>query len=406
MSMFVDHTGANQQVKLGIEHLDGAAKANISLPQYLNKTFGPGDAKLGTPWKQLTTSLGYVLPGAQHEYGFRAPTLAALLSGEAAGFQMAGQGEGSLPQSTIFGGAESRLVFTSVVIQLAEARLYKDLTEDPKIFDSMVALDMALASSNFEQPIIDYEQPAGAQGSQRARPQRMAQWAQPAAMIRFGTSGKVRKIPTVSIGMEFSMEALKVTTLDLLGLTLARSMLVEGNARIYEMLSDLYSGDLDINIGAIGGFTSTSFDAAATGGIMTYKAWIKWLRRDKTRKITHVICDIDAWLRVMMMTGRPNAQTYNPTIQAPTPGAIIKNPYFGEDITFFIVDAAVDGGPVPANTLWGLDSRQAIVRVRNTDADYKATEQFVMRKTEAVRIDTGSIVYRQWDQAFDVLTIA
>jgi hypothetical protein len=405
MSMFIDTDGGQNQVTLSIEHLFAAQQAQMSLPQYVNRTFPNADPTKGSAWRQLTASLGYVDPGARNQYGLRAPTVHQLLNGEVGGFQAA-QGSGSTPNSTIFGGSESRLVFTSVIIEMAEARLYKDLTEDPAIFNGMIALDMSLASPNFEQPIIDYETLGGAQGANRARPQRISQWSEPTAMVRFGTSGKVRKIPTYSIGMEFSMEALKSTTLDLMGLTLARSMMVEEYARVNEQLADLWGGDTDINIGAISGVTTTSLDASASGGAVTYKSWIKWLRRNKTRKISHVICDIDAWLKVVQMTGRPNVAAYNPTIEAPVPQPLISNPFFGENVTFYIVDAAVDGGPVPANTLWGLDSRQGIVRVRNTDADYKATEQFTMRKTEAVRIDTGMIAYRQWDEAFDVLTIA
>ena len=88
-----------------------------------------------------------------------------------------------------------------------------------------------------------------------------------------------------------------------------------------------------------------------------------------------------------------------------TPSTIL-NPYFGENVTFFITDAAADGGPVPANTVWGLDSRHALVRAKNTEAEYRATEQFVMRKSEATRIDTSWLVYRNYTEAFDVLTIA
>lgn len=406
MAHFTAADGTEQQVALDLSHLQRAQAANLSLPQFINREYGAPHAALGTPWRQMCTSLGFLDPGARDSYGFKSPTLDAVLNGSA-GFQAAGQGSGTTPNSTIWGGAESRLVFASVVIEMAEARLYKDLGEDPAIFNSMIALDMSLASPNFEQPIIDYETPGGAQGAARARPQRIAQFAEPAALLRFGTSGKVRKIPTQAIGMEFSMEALKATTLDLVGMTLARHMMVEENARVYEFLADLWTGDADINIGAIAGVTSTSLDAAATGGVLTWKAWIKWLRRNKTRKITHVIGDIDTWIKVLTATGRPGAsQAQDTRVQMPDAQAIIMNPYFGENVQFYEVDSAANGGPVPANTLWGLDARSGIVRVRNTDADYRATEQFAMRKTEALRIDSSLLMYRQFDECFDVLTIA
>ena len=65
----------------------------------------------------------------------------------------------------------------------------------------------------------------------------------------------------------------------------------------------------------------------------------------------------------------------------------------------------VEDGVIPANTIMGLDSRYAIQRIKNSEAEYTAVEDFVMRKSTALRFDFGEIAYRLFDDAFDVLSL-
>ena len=52
-----------------------------------------------------------------------------------------------------------------------------------------------------------------------------------------------------------------------------------------------------------------------------------------------------------------------------------------------IVDAAADGDPVPANTVWALDASKAVVRVSNSAASvYSASEAFAMRRSTMLRV--------------------
>jgi hypothetical protein len=246
-----------------------------------------------------------------------------------------------------------------------------------------------------------------ANGPEKARSARVAQFAGPSTMIRFGTSDVSRRIPTVSIGLEISDQALRSTPLDLIGLTLSRFNAVERDGKVYENLADMINGDADINSGAIANVTSTALDAAATGGVMTHKAWIKFLyRRRRERLINYVCCDLDTYLKIEGRTGRPGSNNYDPTLARVDVQATAMNTYLGSNVQFFIVDSAVDGGPVAANTIVAVDSRFAIAKAVNIQANYSATEQFALRQSQAMRIDSGEIYYRLHDTAWDSLTIA
>jgi hypothetical protein len=83
---------------------------------------------------------------------------------------------------------------------------------------------------------------------------------------------------------------------------------------------------------------------------------------------------------------------------------------FGNNVQWFIVDSAADGGPVPANTVYAIDAAQAITRVSNTSANYTAAETFALRRSEAMVMHWSEAVYRTAGDSelkpFDVLTIA
>ena len=364
-----------------------------------------GQAKEGSAFAQLCAYEGIYLPRAGNDEGLKASTIGDILDGRASVDASSGAG-GNIQQRGGDYGNQSRILFPAAVIDLIENQLQKDLETETVIFDQMVAINLSIPGDVFEQPIINYSTVNGPDGADRAKAQRIAQLAEPAAMATFTTSQTPRKLASWSIGAEFSQQALRATTLDLVALSLGRFLRVEADGRVYEHLSNMFSGDLDLNTGAIAAVTSTSLNGAATAGVLTQKAWVKWLYRNrKYRRIDYVICDIDTYLKLEGRTGRPGlAGTRDALLPVILPEGTAMNPYVG-DVKVFLVDSAADGGPVPANTIWGVDSRYAIAKVTNTSAAYTAAEQFVMRRSEAFRIDWSEMCYRQFDLAFDVLTI-
>ena len=193
-------------------------------------------------------------------------------------------------------------------------------------------------------------------------------------------------------------------------MTMARYLQVERDERAYRYISDLFNGNGDLVVGAVSAVTSTTLNGAATAGVMTHKAWVKFLARNrKYRKITHAICDIDTYLKVESRTGRPGSNNYDPTLSRIDPQLVSPNQTFGGDVKWIIVEAAIDGGPVPANTVYGVDASSAITLVSNSNAAYSAVEQFALKRTEAMRMDWSEEVFRTFGdsdlKAFDVLTI-
>lgn len=406
MAKFLDAKGVLQDVAIEPGLYSEAHNANLSVSQYVNQKYPTDAAKYGTSFDQMLASLNMVVPDpvTQRDLGLRAPTMADVLSG-GANFSVAAvntAGVGS-PQ-----GAQSRTLFPAAIIAYMETALVKDYDTDANTFDKLIAQTFAVPTDRFEQPQINMSGTPG--GPHEARSARRAQLAGPQAMMSFTTSDVTRKIPTYALGMEFSKEALKATTLDLVGMSVRRQLSVERDAWVYENLSDIFNGDNDINTGSLSslGYTvaTVTLDPDCTAKKISQTAWLKWLfRQRKYRKIDWVICDLATYLLIEGRTGRPSLTAIDTLLPRLEAHGTVQNPGIG-DVKVFIVDAYADGGPIPANTILGLDSRYAIARVRNTSADVTAAENYALRQAEAFSIQFGEMMYRLHSNAFDTLTIS
>ncbi len=403
MPAYRDINGATQQVDFTAEALIGEAKASGLTPvQHLNRRFSDADPKFGTAFDQIKASIGIVLPGDANPMGIRPTQMSALLDG---GYQATLSN--SAPAASPFGSASRALTVISI-LDAIESKVAEDRTTDIDTFYGMVGPRVNITAEHFEQPVIDYGTPGG---PENAKAGRVSQGALPPKMVTFKTADRIRRIGAWTIGMEWTEQALRATTLDFVTMTTARYLEIERSDRAYRYISDLWNGNGDLIVGAVTPVTSDSLDSASTGGVLTHKAWVKWLARNrKFRKITHAIMDMDTYLKVEGRTGRPGTNGYDPTLARIDPQGVMMNNTFGGDVRIFLVESATDGGPVPANTIYGVDASAAITLVTNTAAAYSAIEDYMMRKTTAMRMDWSEEVYRTFGDTdlrlFDALTIS
>ena len=401
MFKFVDAAGHTQEVTISAEELfQGSKAAKLTPAAYVNRKFKDADLTLGTAFRQMQASIGICSPGKENPFGMRPTSMAELLSGD---FQAANTQQNSAPY-----GTASRAFTIISVIDAIESAVAKDRTTDADTFYGMVGTELSVSSGVFEQPVVDY---ATVNGPEAAKAQRVAQGANPPSMAFFKTSDKIRRIGSWTVGMEWTDQALKATTLDYVTMTMGRFLQVERDERAYRYISDLFNGNADMIVGAVAPVTSTSLDAAATGGVLTHKAWVKFLARNrKYRKITHAIMDLDTYLKVEGRTGRPGSNAYDPRLATIDPQGVMMNVGFGNDVRIFLVESAAEGGPVPANTIYAVDARAAITLVRDSSAAYSAVEEYAMKRTAAMRMDWSEEVFRTFGDSdlklFDALTIA
>ena len=392
MASFIDHTGARQQVEVSLDSLIKPAKeANLSVRDYANQAYNTDASKFGDAFSQLCASEGIVLQGSR-PYGIKAPSLDAVLNGRPT---IEANAIVRTPTS------QARVLLMPAIGALVEDKLLADLDMNANAYDSMVAMDTVIADEWYLWPEANFA------GPEAGRSQITSQLAKPVNMLTLTTSEKSLRVPTYSLGIEWSEQATKYLNLDFISLSIARQMAVERNERANKDLLAMLSGDADVGQGALSGIankvkTASGLDAAATAGI-TQLAWMLWLYNNgKKRRITHVVTDITGALAIQTRSGRPVITGDNGTSTRINTNESVMNPTWGDDVQVFITDDA----SWPAKTIMGIDARFAIQRVTSTNASYQAQEDFVLRRASAMRFDYGSVSRRLYNDAFEVLTFA
>lgn len=391
MAAFIDAQGATQQFEVTLDLVREASQGGVSLRDHINATLPTDAEKHGDAFSQLCASEGIVLV-PNKKYGIRPQRLNAVLEG----------------RTVLEAGAvvrqpnnQARVLLMPAIGALIEDKLVSDLDMNANAFDAMIALDETIADEWLLWPEINYAAPEG------ARSQVISQLAKPAAMLSVTTAEKSVRIPTWSLGVEWSEQVTKYVNLDLIVLAIARQVANERNARANENLVGILSGDPDVGQASLASLgksvTALSLDAAATAGI-TQLSWISWLyANSKKRRITHLVTDIAGAMAIENRTGRPTVVQDNPGSKRIDSVVTVSNPTWAPELPIFIVDPTVGW---TAKTILGIDARSALHRVTSTNASYQAQEDFVLRRGSAMRWDFGQITRRLFLDAHDVLTYA
>lgn len=386
---FKDAAGANQEIELDGKVYAEARDNLMTVPQYLQAKYPTNVEQDGTCFEQLLAGAGLFVR-ADPANGIRPPRIAEIVKGEAI------MNAGIIVRDA---SPVSRILFPAVILEAMENGLKDNTDSYVAQFDSMVAVNDSINGPRFEQPIINYSN--GSQGPTQMRSRPIGQNSLPPAMLSITVSDVAKAIPTFSLGMEISDEAMKASSLDLVSLALARQAEIERAARVDEYIKAFVAGDVDNGQSALTPVDVTTLDAASTGGTLTQLAWIKFLRRNfKKRRIDWVMCDVATALKIENRTNKPTVEKDDPTSTRIDALAKVSNPSWQGVKIFLLEDGILDQGKILA-----IDSRYAIRRVRNVQADYAATEQFVLKKSEAMRFDFGEICYRLFDDAWDLLDI-
>lgn len=391
MAGFINAKGENHEFEVSLDVIKAAADNRQSVRDYINSTLDTDASKYGDAFSQLCASEGIVLI-PQKDYGMRAPSLQSVLSGRPI------LEAGAIVRQP---SSQARALLMPAIGALVEDKLVADLNMNADEFDSLVAQDDTIADEWLLWPEINFN------GPEAARSQVTSQLAKPATMMSITTSEKSIRIPTFSLGIEWSEQATKYIQLDLLALAIARQVAVERNDRANQNLLMMLNGDADMGQGSLSSLgkvtTAVSLDSAATTGI-TQKAWMLWLyQNSKKRKLNALVTDIAGAMALEGRANKPVITGDNPNSPRIDANVSVKNPTWNSDLPIFIVDPSVGW---PAKTILGLDTRYAIQRVTSTNASYQAQEDFVLRRGSAMRFDFGQICRRIFTDAFEVMTYA
>ena len=303
---------------------------------------------------------------------------------------------GTAPGST----GISRFVAPAAILAGVQNDIYEDRSGVLAQFMNLVAFTQSVAGNRYEKPVFNYD-PAR---NSRSKP--VAQLAEPTSIGLLTVGEQSGTIPIFASGLEISDQAM-----DYFGFAeVQKCMSIMATYDIAERadgwLLSMMAGDADHGMAALSGDQvekAVTIDSAiAAAGVLTQKAWIKWIaKHSKRAPITHVITDIDGALAIQNRTGRPTANTDNQTSQRMDTIEVVMDPLWPSNLPIYIVTDA----NWPANTILGISKPNAIVLHESSTAQYSSVEQFVTRRSTKFRVDFGAVASRFYTRAFHRLNL-
>lgn len=372
-----------KEVPLTVEAYKHAAEKGMTLRQYVKHVAPDCDYSMGEPLDQM-----YAQSGLFDARKFNMPgmTLKDLIAEPMAdGFRRPDGSDNSL-------GA--RLLYPQLILETMQANALRDDGSDIlAIWEQMIAVSRNINGTKVDQPIIDTTAPEG------SRSGRIAQLAEPETIVSITTGDKSYRIPTNSIGLMISDEAMQSTTIDLVRVVMEAQSRGDRIRRVQEMLKSMVFGDTDTGIAALPVTKISAFDSSiTTNNKITKRAFLKWLHsKHNICALNHILTNIDTAIDMdeglfPQSTGVDNSK--------------IATPFGGLDLGLVapkVVPFAAE--TFGAGILVGLDSRYAVQRFVNVSASYDAIEEYVMRKATGFRVDFGEMATRLHDEAWSVVSL-
>jgi hypothetical protein len=198
---------------------------------------------------------------------------------------------------------------------------------------------------------------------------------------------------------------MKQNTLDFVALSMTRQAEIEAGNRLDECISAMVNGDVDIGQGALAVNKVSAYDSSiTTDSVITHLSWIKWLAKNRRiRQINVCLMTIDTFFKVENRTGKPiktEDSTAQPFDQTPDIIPTLLNLSLS-GVKVMLVENTV----IPDDVIVGFDTRYAMRKITNSEAEYSAAEKLVLRKANSMRWDWGYTIHRLYDQAWDVLSL-
>lgn len=389
---FTGSDGLQTEAVINVGEYKEAGKAGITLSQHLEQKYGKNNnaQKNGTILQQMMASSGMYLNADEHS-GLKPPTMGDIMDGTVS-INM-----GSITRPDNNTGAGARLLFPEIVMQVIESELRTDHSDFLGVWNQMLAQTQSINGPKFEQPIVNIKAPEGSRNSP------VGQLSEPEVMVGITTSDVSRKISTKAIGLTISDEALQATTLDLVNLIVSAQARQERVSLVEADIAAMVAGDTDRNESALASVAASTFDPVGitANSTITHKGWIKYLRANyRKMNIDYVMCSIDTALAIEGRSGKPTYTTVDSNASEFSMAYSVENLGIKEP-KILLLDEAVIG----ADTIVGIDSRNAIRRVINATASYSAIEQFVLRKAQAMRFDYGEMSHKLYTDAWSKTTL-
>ncbi len=286
----------------------------------------------------------------------------------------------------------STILFPEYISKVARVGLLKDTDYD---MNQIVGSTRVIQGTTFKDFWID--QTPGEQGSIDTAKYAMGRTTEFGTFprVKIGWQDTAKSLYKRGVQIDMSYEFQREASMDILNMVIERIMMSQ---RI-----DLFKKAMGIAYNDTTAVESSTLDAAATGGVLTYEAWLKWTASFAPYAPDTYYMHINTAIKVIMMD-KPNIDPVS-IMASLEQGPVTQSIQVARGVWKNVTIWPFSDDTLPEDYILTLDKRYALERVVQAGTDLQETEKIITQQFDSIVISISDEMSKVFSDSIFILKI-
>lgn len=287
----------------------------------------------------------------------------------------------------------STILFPEYISKVARVGLLKDTDYD---MSQIIGSTRIIQGTTFKDFWID--QTPGEQGSIDTAKYAMGRTTEFGTFprVKIGWQETAKSLYKRGVQIDMSYEFQREATMDILNMVIDRIMMSQRIDLFKKAMSIAYNGTTAVE--------SSTLDAAATGGVITYESWLKWTASFAPYAPDTYYMHINTAIKVIMMD-KPNIDPVS-IMASLEQGPITQNIQVARGVWKNVTIWPFSDDTLPEDYILTLDKRYALERIVQAGTDLQETEKIITQQFDSVVISIADEMSKVFVDSIFILHIS
>ncbi len=287
----------------------------------------------------------------------------------------------------------STILFPEYISKVARVGLLKDTDYD---MNQIIGSTRIIQGTTFKDFWID--QTPGQQGSVDTAKYAMGRTTEFGTFprVKIGWQETAKSLYKRGVQIDMSYEFQREATMDILNMVIDRIMMSQRIDLFKKAMSIAYNGTTAVE--------SDSLDASATGGVLTYEAWLKWTASFAPYAPDTYYMHINTAIKVIMMD-KPNIDPVS-VMASLEQGPITQNIQVARGVWKNVTIWPFSDDTIPEEYILTLDKRYALERIVQAGTDLQETEKIITQQFDSIVISIADEISKVFTDSIFILHIS
>ena len=286
----------------------------------------------------------------------------------------------------------STILFPEYISKVARQGLLKDTDYD---MDMIIGSTRVIQGTTYKDFWID--QTPGEQDSIDTAKYAMGRTTEFGTFprVKIGWQETAKSLYKRGVQIDMSYEFQREASMDILNKVIERIMMSQ---RI-----DLFKKAMGIAYNGTTAIESSTLDAAATGGVITYEAWLKWTASFAPYAPNTYYCHINTAIKIIMMD-KPNIDPVS-IMASLEQGPITQSIQVARGVWKNVTIWPFSDDTLPEDYILTMDKSYALERVVQAGTDLQETEKIITQQFDSIVISISDEISKVFTDSIFILKI-